>query len=647
MTGAAPGQILTAVMADREYDALTISPDGAVCGWVGRHGGTIALYARDLSANGTPHGEPRILHAGPDLRGYVFLHDGQHVFLLLDDTGGENTRAALVPRGPGCPPDPQDGRPLTPQDAQCRLLAHRAAHPETVLIGLNLRDPAFHDVYALDTTTRATTLIAQNPGYAAWIIDQQGTIRGGIRAGDDASVTICLDAFSGTSATGPHPALEWRIPARRASCAAVLGLVPGDGHDVLWLLEGREPDSSIVTELHLLPSGAQPGRSIASPPGSEFHGAWTHPATGAPTILEYGRWSSRYLPLDAAAATDLRRLRAALRTAGLLPPGTTVDADRRDQRADRLWAVHADPGTGSPHAAIWDRRTGHLHDFGPQLPERDALAPVSTTAEEFTARDQAALPGYVTVAGPAATFPAQPPPAVVLVHGGPWERDRAGWDAETTALALSGYAVIRVNFRGSAGFGPGHLAAGNRQWGRAMSDDLDDAVISLARQGRIDAGRVAIMGTSYGGYAALIAACRRGFPYRCAIAAMAPTDLALLIEQIPDYWAPLRSLLIERIGDPQADAAYLAAVSPARLPGHLDTPVLLAYGEHDPRVPPGHIALLRQALAERDIDHEVLGFADEGHGLRHVENRLRYYRAALAFLARHLNPRRDPGGPRR
>lgn len=180
-----------------------------------------------------------------------------------------------------------------------------------------------------------------------------------------------------------------------------------------------------------------------------------------------------------------------------------------------------------------------------------------------------------------------------------------------------------------------------------MSDDLDDAVASLVGQGRIDSHRVAIMGASYGGYAALIAACREGFAYRCAIAAMAPTDLHLLIEQIPDYWTPMRSLLTERVGDPATDAELLAAASPAQRLAQLRTPVLLAHGEHDPRVPRAHVDLIEQALINRGIDHELITFANEGHGLVHVDNRLRYYRAALAFLGRHLLPQHRSGGPHR
>lgn len=385
MTAPTTEQILAAVMADREYNALTISPDGAVCGWVGRHEGSTALYSQDLAADGTPQGEPRILHAGPDLRGYVFLHDGEHVFLLLDATGDENTRALLIPRVPKSVSGLASGRLLTPEGAQCRLLGHKAADPTTVLIGLNLRDAALHDVHALDTRTGEITPVAENPGYVSWIIDHDARVRGGIRTEDDASVTICLDEFPGVDGTGSHPALRRHVPARRAT-AAVLGLVRGDGHDVLWLLEGCEPDSSTVTELHLLPEGPQPGRIVTSPSGSEFDGAWVRPGSGAPEILEHGRWSATYTPLDEGAADDLRRLQDALHDAGLLTHSATVDADRRDSSADRLWAVRIDPGTTSPRSTIWDRVTRHLHDLGPQLPDRDQLPAVRTTHEEFRTR---------------------------------------------------------------------------------------------------------------------------------------------------------------------------------------------------------------------------------------------------------------------
>ena len=93
---------------------------------------------------------------------------------------------------------------------------------------------------------------------------------------------------------------------------------------------------------------------------------------------------------------------------------------------------------------------------------------------------------------------------MLLVHGGPWARDTWGYSSTAQWLANRGYAVLQVNFRGSTGYGKPFLNAGNREWAGKMHDDLIDGVNWAGQHGIADPKKVAIMGTSYGGYATLV-----------------------------------------------------------------------------------------------------------------------------------------------
>src|SRR2546430_1799758 len=90
-------------------------------------------------------------------------------------------------------------------------------------------------------------------------------------------------------------------------------------------------------------------------------------------------------------------------------------------------------------------------------------------------------------------------PTVLNVHGGPQARDVWGWDPEAQWLANRGYLCIQVNYRGSTGYGKSFVAAGDREWGAKMHDDLLDAVQYAVDQGWADPAKVAIYGGSYRG----------------------------------------------------------------------------------------------------------------------------------------------------
>src|SRR5690606_20148045 len=121
--------------------------------------------------------------------------------------------------------------------------------------------------------------------------------------------------------------------------------------------------------------------------------------------------------------------------------------------------------------------------------------------------------------------PEEPVPLVIVPHGGPWERDSYGFDPMHQWLANRGYAVLSVNFRGSAGLGKSLLNAGNREWGGRMREDLVDAKNWAAANGIALEDRVAIIGSGFGGYAALSALTFSANEYRCGASYGAPGNL--------------------------------------------------------------------------------------------------------------------------
>lgn len=263
---------------------------------------------------------------------------------------------------------------------------------------------------------------------------------------------------------------------------------------------------------------------------------------------------------------------------------------------------------------------------GPGLPSGQ-LRPMTPVV--VTARDGLALHGYLTLPPPDHTAPF---PAIVKVHGGPWQRDRWRYDAEVQFLANRGYAVLQLNFRGSTGYGRRFWKASFREWGRGMQDDLTDGVRWLIDRRIADPGRVGIYGSSYGGYAALAGLSLTPELYACGVAVSAPTDLCRLLQNVPARWQPFGPALRRMIGDPSRDREALEAVSPAKRMDAIKAPLLIAHGKLDPRVSHEDALSLVNSLKERGIPVRSLLFEDEGHWITGEANRIRFYLALEEFL---------------
>src|SRR5262249_1185847 len=146
------------------------------------------------------------------------------------------------------------------------------------------------------------------------------------------------------------------------------------------------------------------------------------------------------------------------------------------------------------------------------------------------------------------------------------------------------YAVLQVNFRGSAGYGKKFLNAGNREWAGKMHDDLVDGVNWLIKQGVADKEKVAIMGGSYGGYATLVGLTFTPDVFAAGVDIVGPSNIVSLLKTIPAYWAPLKAMFAKRVGDPNKDEKFLKSRSPLFFVSKIKAPLLIGQGANDPRV---------------------------------------------------------------
>ena len=229
-------------------------------------------------------------------------------------------------------------------------------------------------------------------------------------------------------------------------------------------------------------------------------------------------------------------------------------------------------------------------------------------------------------------------PLVAMPHGGPiGVSDDRYFSPDVQWLAANGYAVLQVNYRGSAGFGTTFEKAGLREWGRGIEDDVEAAVhAALEAHPQLDRERVGIFGGSYGGYSALMSVVRNPELFKCAASFAGVTDLPLLFRQTQTRDDSLRDALVRRIGDPVEDYAEQVEHSPVYRYADIRRPVLLGHGTDDDVVDYEHSWRLRMLLRLAGREPVFITLDGGTHGFATTEEAVQFYEPLLGFLDEHL-----------
>jgi dipeptidyl aminopeptidase/acylaminoacyl peptidase len=621
--------------ADPEFALPQISPDGRRLAYLAPADGRRQVWVRDIDAE---HAEAvQVTH--DSRRGITTYHwtDDPRWLLYLQDTDGNEDwhlfRADLTN-----PEEPSVD--LTPMDPGSRVFDVEPLPPVpgSVLVTMNRR-PAHMDVFRLDVATGETVLHhEQGDDLGAVLFDHAGVPAFHVLA--DAEGTSTISAID--AETGEHRPLH-RVGGAEHPYTVQPQVVIPDGSG---LLIGSYQDSDDLRLVRIdRATGEQTvvaaveGHSLDLTglilPGVLPPTVYTDRHTGEAIAARFVGDRARIEVLDPRFAPVYAALEKL--SDGVL--GTLSSDD-----SGRYWVASflhdRDPGV----TWLYDHATGTARMLFRPFPHRDPdqLAPMEPVA--FPARDGLPLHGFLTLP---LGLPGRDLPLVLLVHGGPWMHDSWGYHPEAQFLANRGYAVLQVNFRGSTGYGRRHLAAAVGEFAGAMHDDLIDAVEWAVGRGIADPDRLGIYGASYGGYAALVGVTVTPGTFAAAVDYVGVSDLAAAIRSLPPFTRPYNANGWYRyVGDPAdpAQEADMAARSPITMVDRITTPLLVAQGANDARVPQAQADTIVAALRERGVPVEYLLAEDEGHGFDNPENRLRLYRAMEQHFAEHLGGRRGPVG---
>ncbi len=585
-----------------------LSPDGRWLAHIAPLEGVLNVWARRIEDT---EAEPITRDTGRGIRAYTWADDGRHLLYIQDKDGDENWHVYSVRVDDHAVTD------LTPYEGiQAQIVDVSPRHPERILVAMNRRNAAFHDVYEIPMAGGEPKLLAENPGDVAdWVADSDLKVRAAMAqtpdGGWDIRVRYGEDApWRSVHTVGPED-------------EAMPYAIPEDGSG-LYIATSRGRDT---IGLGLLDTASGEYKLLAARDDVDRGGTLFHPTTRALQAVQFARHRAEWHILDESIRADIEFL-------GGVDDGDLDIVSVTDDLS--LWIAAYTRDTGSARYYLYhrvERRAEFLFTARPEL-DRYTLAPMQPV--DIIARDGLVLPSYLTL--PVGVEP-QSLPLVLDVHGGPWARNHWGFDPNAQWFANRGYACLQVNFRASEGFGKSFLHAGDREWGGKMLDDLVDAVNWATEQGIADPARLAIFGGSYGGYAVLSALAFRPDVFACGVDIVGPSNILTLLNSIPAYWEPMRKTFDTRVGHPERDAEFLKSRSPLFSVHRMVKPLLIAQGANDPRVVQAESEQMVDALRAAGKPVEYMLFPDEGHGFARPENRLTFYAAAEQFLAQHLGGR--------
>ncbi|MBL8544937.1 MAG: S9 family peptidase [Hyphomonadaceae bacterium] len=628
---AAPDLITRAALfGEPARGAGQLSPRGDRIAFLAPRDGVTNIWV--LSVDAMDEARPLTDERARGVTNFRWSADGATLLFLQDNSGDENARLYGVDATTGVV------RPLTPAGVRAEILGVSQSDPDAVIVSLNDRDRGWPDVVRIELATGARSVLLRNAGprgYVSVLLDRDNAVRVGMRALADGGVEVVAMPPRGRARTLFAASFEDAMSMR------LIGMEADGAHFLMLDSSVGQPDAA-RDRTALVRVDIATGERIVLGEGerSEVVDVWIDPATGAAEAFatEYLRREWRALNSDSQADIEF------------LDRSLTGDFSVVSRSADDTrWIVLEESPTTPRRSYLFDRagpagrRLTSLFSHRPDL-QQAALQPM--TPVEIVARDGVSLVSYLTLPGGADANgdarPEQPLPLVLLPHDGPWARDSYGFDAMHQWLANRGYAVLSVNYRGSAGFGKAFLNAGNGEWGAAIQNDLADAAQWAVAQRVAEEGRVAIVGSGFGGYAVLSGLAFTPDQYRCGASFAAPANLFSMLDLAPAWQ---RDQLYRRVADARTEAGrqLLRVRSPVFHAGRVRSPLLLAYGARDPRLSRGETDQVAQAVRLRGM-LTYLVFPDEGRELIRPQDRLSYLAVLEHFLGDCLGGRVEPVG---
>lgn len=588
-----------------------LSPDGRKLAWLEAKWLRPALWVQPLDDQGT-----EIFHTSDRVRRYRWSSDSKYLLYLADRDGWENdvlvsvdtTTAGSQPRTYDFGKNVRTALEFIPTDGG-----------SSVIVAHNGRDRSRFDLYRLDLESGESEPLDLSLDQGThWSFDRNGNI-------------FARKRFRSRS--------EWLQQVRDGD--GWRDVLSGGMEDAFYLISGPDDTNRALALSNLdrdttalvqvdLTTGRQ--TEISGRSDVDFGHVVLHPEDERPLIALHnpGRQTREFFDDTMRQQVDALKL----------PENAALHfRSYADDFSKILVSVEED--VAGFHTKLVDTRNKSVQSISqpPIARFRDRLSAVEPVF--IPATDGLTIPGFLSkpagVEGPA--------PMVMLIHGGPVARSVWGYQDLRAWLNNRGYAVLDVNYRGTAGYGRAFREAAIREVSRKMHQDIIDARQWAVDEGVADPDNIAVVGGSFGGLKVLTALTQSPDLFAAGVDINGISDLTTMLQEVPVYWRGWPDWYRKYIGDPD-DAAQLEDIRQRSPITHIDklaSPLLIVQGSNDVRVVRDQADRLVDALEAQGKPHELLLVEGAGHQFANWswQQRLLVMRRIERFLATHLGGRAD------
>ena len=600
-----------------------LSPDGKWISFMKANNGILNIWIKKFDE---PFEKARPLtDSKRPMQGYFWTYDGKYILYVKDENGDENVNVfAVDPMAKAVANSVPPSRNLTPlKEITAQIQAVSIKNPDLMMVSLNDRDKAWHDLYQLKISTGELTKIYENKDrVTGYVFDWDDTLR--ILSKTDEKGTTSFFKKEGDKLTQIYETS-----------------VTEEAYIPSWTPDNKQPyfvtnkgDLDLST-LFLMDLETTKLRKIESDPKNrvDFGSLRVSDLTRELISTSYTDDKTEYLWKNKKWENNYTFLKSKF-------PGREISFQSKTKDENKfLIAVSGDKYAAEVYFFNAETKALVLQYVPrPALKKVEKyLAPMKPI--RYKSSDGLEITGYLTL--PVGKDDKNLP-TVILVHGGPkGPRDNWGYNSIAQFLANRGYAVLQPNFRASGGYGKKFLNAGDLQWGKLMQDDITWGAKYLILNGISNKDKVAIMGGSYGGYATLAGLAFTPDLYACGVDIVGPSNIFTLLESVPAYWESGRAFLYGMVGDPNTEVGkkLIHDASPIFSADKIVKPLLIIQGANDPRVKKAEAEQIVVALRDKGKQVSYILADDEGHGFAKPVNNMAMFAETEKFLAGILGGR--------
>ncbi|WPO93122.1 S9 family peptidase [Chryseobacterium sp. HR92] len=605
-----------------EISGGQLSPDGKWISFTKEYGGIMNIWVKKIDE---PFEKARPLtDSKRPMNGYFWSEDGKYILYVKDGNGDENMNIFAVDPMAKVTTGVPESRNITPlKDVTAQIYMVSRKDPDLLMIGLNNRDKAWHDLYSLKISTGELKKIYENTDrITSYEFDWDEKLR--VLSKTDDKGTTQFFYKEGDKLTPIYETLvtESAYISNWNEDNSKFYLVTNKGNLDKSTLFLMDPKTKQITKIE-----SDPKDKV------DFGGLFLDRNTRKMIYTSYTGDKTEYYWKDKTWEANYKFLQSKF-------PGREVNfSSSTNDYSKFLVAVGGDKYASK--AYFFDAKTKQLlFQYTPRTELKKvekylaAMTPIS-----YKSSDGLEIPAYLTL--PVGSS-GKNVPIVVLVHGGPkGPRDYWGYNSTVQFLANRGYAVLQPNFRASGGYGKKFQNGGDLQWGKLMQDDITWGVKYLIDQGIADKNKVVIMGGSYGGYATLAGLAFTPDVYAAGVDIVGPSNLFTLLDSVPAYWEAARAFLYGMVGDPKTEEGKkrMQEASPLFSVDKINKPLLIVQGANDPRVKQAEADQIVIALRDKGKKVNYILADDEGHGFRKPVNSMAMYAETEKFLAEVIGGR--------